>query len=153
MRLPPTSTSTRMVFAPASSEFSSSSFTTEAGRSTTSPAAILFATVSASTRILPMLQIEHTRSWLRPGLARERASRPHDTFKIHQRHRTALVRWSDPREQPREPLASTHALFSTHPFNRVFVSKKYCHAYCTPSAAAPSIQTPNAAHQDYECLT
>src|SRR2546430_8587779 len=31
MRLPPTSTSTRMVFAPASMAFSSSSFTTDAG--------------------------------------------------------------------------------------------------------------------------
>src|SRR6267154_5672996 len=51
MRLPPTSTSTRMVFAPASIAFSSSSFTTDAGRSTTSPAAILFATASGSMRI------------------------------------------------------------------------------------------------------
>src|SRR5438105_14917035 len=40
--------------APASSAFSSSSFTTEAGRSTTSPAAILLATCSGSTWILPM---------------------------------------------------------------------------------------------------
>src|SRR5437660_7728460 len=51
MRLPPTSTSTRMVFAPASMAFSSSSFTTDAGRSTTSPAAILFATASGNMRI------------------------------------------------------------------------------------------------------
>src|SRR5690348_10249079 len=51
MRLPPTSTSTRMVFAPASMAFSSSSFTTEAGRSTTSPAAILFATASGNMRM------------------------------------------------------------------------------------------------------
>jgi hypothetical protein len=41
-----------MEFAPASSAFSSSSFTTEAGRSTTSPAAIRFATASANMRIL-----------------------------------------------------------------------------------------------------
>src|SRR5579864_228547 len=41
----------RMVFAPASSAFSSSSFTTDAGRSTTSPAAILFATDSGSMRM------------------------------------------------------------------------------------------------------
>src|ERR1700751_5791800 len=39
---------------PASSEFSRSSFTTEAGRSTTSPAAILLATASERTWILPM---------------------------------------------------------------------------------------------------
>src|SRR5437899_2711121 len=51
MRLPPTSTSTRIVFAPASMAFSRSSFTTDAGRSTTSPAAILFATASGSMRI------------------------------------------------------------------------------------------------------
>ena len=42
--LPPASTSMRMRVAPASSEFSSSSLTTEAGRSTTSPAAIWLAT-------------------------------------------------------------------------------------------------------------
>ena len=41
---PPASTSTRMRVAPASRAFSSSSFTTEAGRSTTSPAAIWLAT-------------------------------------------------------------------------------------------------------------
>src|SRR5215472_12127821 len=51
MRFPPCSTSMRTVFAPASSAFSSSSFTTDAGRSTTSPAAILFATPSASIRM------------------------------------------------------------------------------------------------------
>src|SRR6185312_9580705 len=54
---PPPSTSSRIRVAPASSEFSSSSFTTDAGRSTTSPAAIWFATWSERTRILPMLQI------------------------------------------------------------------------------------------------
>ena len=37
---PPSSISTRIARAPASSAFSTSSFTTEAGRSTTSPAAI-----------------------------------------------------------------------------------------------------------------
>src|SRR6185437_6008135 len=50
-RFPPDSTSTRTDFAPASSEFSTNSFTTDAGRSTTSPAAILFATFSGSIRI------------------------------------------------------------------------------------------------------
>jgi len=39
----------RIRVAPASSAFSSSSFTTEAGRSTTSPAAILLATCSERT--------------------------------------------------------------------------------------------------------
>src|SRR5271154_2275846 len=51
IRLPPTSVSIRIVFAPASSAFSSNSLTTEAGRSTTSPAAILFATASGKIRI------------------------------------------------------------------------------------------------------
>src|SRR6266853_1885688 len=47
--LPPPSTCTRMRVAPASSAFSSNSLSTEAGRSTTSPAAILLATCSGST--------------------------------------------------------------------------------------------------------
>ena len=51
---PPASTSIRMRVAPASSEFSRSSLTTEAGRSTTSPAAIWFATRSESTWMRPM---------------------------------------------------------------------------------------------------
>src|SRR5438105_2407204 len=51
MRFPPCSTSMRTAFAPASSAFSSSSFTTDAGRSTTSPAAIVFATDSGSMRM------------------------------------------------------------------------------------------------------
>src|SRR5580698_1957258 len=53
-RRPPLSISMRRSVAPASSEFSMSSFTTDAGRSTTSPAAILLATLSERTRILPM---------------------------------------------------------------------------------------------------
>ena len=53
-RRPPDSTSTRNSLAPASSEFSSSSLTTEAGRSTTSPAAILLATWSGRMRMRPM---------------------------------------------------------------------------------------------------
>src|SRR5579862_6564941 len=52
-RRPPLSTSSRKDVAPASSEFSRSSLTTEAGRSTTSPAAILFATWSGRTRMRP----------------------------------------------------------------------------------------------------
>src|SRR5437868_12422787 len=51
MRLPPDSISIRIVFAPASNAFSRSSLTTEAGRSTTSPAAILLATASGNMRI------------------------------------------------------------------------------------------------------
>src|SRR5436853_3800749 len=50
---PPSSTATSMVVAPASSAFSTSSFTTDAGRSTTSPAAIWFASTSGSTRMRP----------------------------------------------------------------------------------------------------
>src|SRR5437867_7964665 len=53
-RRPPLSTSMRKRIAPASSEFSRSSLTTEAGRSTTSPAAILFATWSGRTRMRPI---------------------------------------------------------------------------------------------------
>ena len=52
--LPPASTLILIRAAPASSEFSSNSFTTEAGRSTTSPAAILLATASERTWMRPM---------------------------------------------------------------------------------------------------
>src|SRR5262245_65465821 len=48
---PPCSTSMSMRVLPASIEFSSSSFTTEAGRSMTSPAAILVTTLDGSWRI------------------------------------------------------------------------------------------------------
>src|ERR1700731_1002069 len=51
---PPASTSMRIRVAPASREFSRSSLTTEAGRSTTSPAAIWFATRSERMRMRPM---------------------------------------------------------------------------------------------------
>ena len=51
---PPPSTSIRTRVAPASSEFSSSSLTTDAGRSTTSPAAIWLATWSESMRMRPI---------------------------------------------------------------------------------------------------
>src|SRR5438094_3961736 len=53
-RRPPPSTSMRKRVTPASSEFSRSSLRTEAGRSTTSPAAILFASWSGRTRIRPI---------------------------------------------------------------------------------------------------
>src|SRR5579884_2921144 len=56
-RRPACSASMRISVAPASSAFSSSSFTTEAGRSTTSPAAILFATLSERMRIRPIAQV------------------------------------------------------------------------------------------------
>lgn len=55
-RLPPCSTLICNFFAPASSEFSRSSLATETGRSTTSPAAILFATTSERMRIRPISQ-------------------------------------------------------------------------------------------------
>ena len=48
---PPRSMSTRISRAPASMLFSTSSFTTDAGRSTTSPAATWLARISGSTRI------------------------------------------------------------------------------------------------------
>jgi hypothetical protein len=49
---PPTATSTRV--APASSAFSTSSFTTDAGRSTTSPAAMRLTRCSGRRRIVGM---------------------------------------------------------------------------------------------------
>ena len=52
---PPCEITTFIDFAPASSAFSTSSFTTLAGRSTTSPAAILFATAIGSTLTWPSL--------------------------------------------------------------------------------------------------
>ena len=48
---PPAATSTSMRVAPASREFSTSSFTTDAGRSTTSPAAIRSTTFCGSLRM------------------------------------------------------------------------------------------------------
>src|SRR5258708_39404480 len=53
-RRPPFSTSMRKRVPPASSEFSRSSLRTEAGLSTTSPAAILFAIWSGRTRMRPI---------------------------------------------------------------------------------------------------
>ncbi len=50
--VPPPLTSTEIATAAASRAFSTSSLTTEAGRSTTSPAAILAATSGARTRIV-----------------------------------------------------------------------------------------------------
>ena len=50
---PPWEMAMRIDFAPASMEFSTSSLTTLAGRSTTSPAAILFATWSGRTLTCP----------------------------------------------------------------------------------------------------
>jgi hypothetical protein len=51
---PPRDSRTVTLVAPASMAFSASSFTTEAGRSTTSPAAIWFTRSAGSRRILPM---------------------------------------------------------------------------------------------------
>src|SRR5258708_24481249 len=53
-RRPPFATSMRKRVPPASSEFSRSSLRTEAGLSTTSPAAILFAIWSGRTRMRPI---------------------------------------------------------------------------------------------------
>ncbi len=53
-RLPPSSTETVTAVAPASSAFSTSSLTTDAGLSTTSPAAILLMVASSRTVILPV---------------------------------------------------------------------------------------------------
>ena len=58
---PPSSMSTRMRPASASSAFSTSSLTTDAGRSTTSPAAILFDSTSGRIRILDMAGISISR--------------------------------------------------------------------------------------------
>ena len=54
--LPPSSSWISMRVAPASMEFSTSSLTTDAGRSITSPAAILFATRSGSSSIMPTMR-------------------------------------------------------------------------------------------------
>ena len=62
---PPAASSTVSSRAPASSAFSTSSFTTDAGRSTTSPAAIWFFTCSASTRIVapPVVRVIPALRW------------------------------------------------------------------------------------------
>ncbi len=57
---------TLIVLAPASIAFSQSSFTTEAGRSTTSPAAILVTVLSSSTLILLPLLLVNAQSPLLP---------------------------------------------------------------------------------------
>src|SRR5580693_1609790 len=67
-RFPPDSVSMRIERAPASKAFSSSSFTTEAGRSTTSPAAILLATVSGSMRIRLMHDVSRSADGRIPSL-------------------------------------------------------------------------------------
>ena len=60
--IPPSLISTVMAFAPASIAFSTNSFTTAAGRSTTSPAAILFIVFWSNTVILPILYHSFTLS-------------------------------------------------------------------------------------------
>ena len=54
LQLPPCSTDTSIRVAPASTEFSISSLTTLAGRSITSPAAILLTTLGDSWRMVGM---------------------------------------------------------------------------------------------------
>ena len=51
--IPPPLISTEMFFAPASTEFSTISFIADAGRSTTSPAAIILAVCVSSTLMMP----------------------------------------------------------------------------------------------------
>ena len=65
-RRPPSSNSTSTRFAPASSAFSISSFTADAGRSRTSPAAIRFTTFDVRTWIAGI------RAWYRPATASDR---------------------------------------------------------------------------------
>ena len=76
-RLPPSRTSTWMRRAPASTAFSTSSFTTEAGRSTTSPAAIWSTNASGSRsirgrgmgRFSPLAQgVPWNLPWGQPGV-------------------------------------------------------------------------------------
>jgi hypothetical protein len=50
--VPPSPSSTSILVAPASKEFSTNSFTTEAGRSTISPAATCWATLTSRRRML-----------------------------------------------------------------------------------------------------
>src|SRR5580692_8442232 len=66
--LPPDSVSMRIERAPASKAFSSNSFTTDAGRSTTSPAAILLATVSGSMRMRLMDDVPLSADGHNPSL-------------------------------------------------------------------------------------
>src|SRR5437763_17098923 len=56
--IPPRRITTSILRAPASMLFSVNSFTTDAGRSTTSPAATWLATVSDSNRIWPILYLK-----------------------------------------------------------------------------------------------
>ncbi len=60
---PPWSSVTWISFAPASRAFSSSSLSTEAGRSTTSPAAIWLISRSGRTRMWPMRGVYRIASW------------------------------------------------------------------------------------------
>src|SRR5579863_9496861 len=85
-RRPPASTSTRISEAPASREFSRSSLTTEAGRSTTSPAAILLATWSGRIRMRPM-HLDYTqKNRLLTAGQRRLPVGPQDYILPHSRH-------------------------------------------------------------------
>ena len=87
--LPPSAISIRIVRAPASSAFSTSSFTTDAGRSTTSPAAIWSATWGG--RIAMVVTAARLR-WKAPSRARRRR----DALR-------ASCRRAVPRATPRRP--------------------------------------------------
>ncbi len=75
--LPPSSTATFTRRAPASSAFSTSSLTTDAGRSTTSPAAIWFASSAGSWTTLPISRARpgyFPPSWMAACAAARRAT-------------------------------------------------------------------------------
>src|SRR3954464_13428183 len=75
-RTPPSSSVTPISRAPASTLFSSSSFSTEAGRSTTSPAAIWLTRSSGSTR-----------------MAARRAERISDTARVYRIEGMEILLW------------------------------------------------------------
>src|SRR5262249_163669 len=72
---PPPSTWIAIFPAPASSEFSINSLTTDAGRSTTSPAAMRFAMSSGSTLILGILKLVCEDGLLSRGAAEKQPYR------------------------------------------------------------------------------
>ena len=82
-RRPPSTTSTSMRAAPASMEFSTSSFRTEAGRSTTSPAAIWLITASDSTWIRP-------EEVMRGFLAKRGAKQERKSARLKRREASAI---------------------------------------------------------------
>src|SRR5947209_6171534 len=87
---PPASTLILMRVAAASREFSNISLTTDAGRSTTSPAAIWLATVSERTWILPMCEV--SGQWtVASGQCRRRDGKNKDAADLSATLRTPTV--------------------------------------------------------------